>query len=182
MYHLLETMDRLHVSGFSLLEWSGVAAVVLLILAILILILKRTLTIPAQSSGPQDEPPMANGRAKILIVDDDPLILEIMPRLLGERGYRVVGVSTGEQAVDYMRKNGADLILLDLFIGEGIDGAETYRQIRAIRPFQRVIVLSGHATPEKVSALRRLGVEHYLIKPVPIATLVQAIRAELNHP
>jgi response regulator of citrate/malate metabolism len=42
--------------------------------------------------------------------------------------------------------------------------------------------MSSHASPERVSAIRHLGVEHYLIKPVPIAILTQAIRTELDRP
>jgi DNA-binding NarL/FixJ family response regulator len=81
-----------------------------------------------------------------------------------------------------MKTNGADLILLDLLLGAGMDGTATYDQIRRIRPFQRVIVLSGYATPDQVAALRRIGVEHYLIKPVPRLMLAQTIRTELSRP
>lgn len=181
MYRLLETLDRLHISGFTLLEWCGVTAVSLVILTLLWRVLKPMVKVALGRPHPRahrlpDEPRPSIGKEKILVVDDDALVLEMMRRLLGELGYTVVGVDSGEKAVDYMRNNGADLLLLD------IDGTETYRQIREIRPFQRVIVMSGYADPEKVAGIRRLGVEHYLIKPVPLAMLAQAIRMELDRP
>jgi CheY-like chemotaxis protein len=187
MYRLLETMDRLQISGFTLLEWFGVAAVLLLILLVLLKLLNRVFKgtfagHAPRSPGVSARPQPATRKEKILVVDDDPLVLEMMQRLLGELGYFVVGVNSGASAVEYMRNNGADLLLIDLVLGKGMDGVETYRRIRETRPFQRVIVVSGYANPEKVADIRRLGVEHYLIKPVPLATLAQAIRSELDRP
>jgi CheY-like chemotaxis protein len=187
MYKMFEVKDRLHVGGFTLLEWCGVAALLLGILWVLVKIRKRRFPVAPNvrtplATGPLGGPPSARSKAKILVVDSDPTVLEMMQRRLGELGYHVVGVDSGEKAVAYMQKNGADLILLDLVVGEGLDGAGTYRKIRDVRPFQRVIVMSSHASPERVSAIRHLGVEHYLIKPVPIAILTQAIRTELDRP
>jgi CheY-like chemotaxis protein len=187
MHHLFEVKYRLHVCGLTLFEWCGVAALLLGALLLLVKIRKRRhrdasgVRLPI-ATGPLGGSPSARSRAKILVVDDDPLVLEMMSHLLTKLGYHIVGVDTGEKAIAYMLKNGADLILLDLVLEAGMDGIETYRKIRAIRPFQRVIVISGHASPEKVAAIRHLGVEHYLIKPVPLGTLTQTIRAELDRP
>lgn len=187
MHYLFDFTTRLHVYGFNLLEWCGVVAILLGVLLVLIKTRQRMFRNtpgdhPPVALGPLGGSPSARSKAKILVVDDDPLALEMMDHLLGKLGYHVVGVNTGQKAIDYMQQNGADLILLDMVMGKEMDGIETYRQIRARRPFQRVMVISGHASPEKVAAIRHLGVEHYLIKPVPIAILAQTIRSELDRP
>jgi CheY-like chemotaxis protein len=173
------------VMGLTLLEWWGVLALILFIPPVLLLPwIRRRNGIAGGAGREAGGSPVAlpTGHEKILVVDDDPLVLESMQRTLGSLGYQIVGVPSGEEAVQYMKTNGADLILLDLLLGAGMDGTATYDQIRRIRPFQRVIVLSGYATPDQVAALRRIGVEHYLIKPVPRLMLAQTIRTELSRP
>lgn len=172
-----------HTVGLAMQEWGALVGVLLFI--VMVTIVSRAWRLPRRT-GP-GQPEMAVSVAspeneKILVVDDDPLIVEAVQRSIGSLGYQVVGVDSGEKAVEYMHQNGADLILLDLVLGSGMDGVRTYEEIRKIRPFQRVIVISGYATPEGVAAVRRLGVEHYLIKPVPPLMLAQAIRTELRRP
>ena len=173
--------------GFTVLEWCGIAAIVAVSLAGGFYLFQRLLgfsprlgTPHRREPTPAGKPP--SGKEKILIADDDPLVTDMMSRLLGRLGYQVVSVDSGEKAVEYMQKNGADLILLDAIMGPGMDGLEACRRIRQFRPFQRVIMISGHASPERVAAIRSQGVEHYLIKPVPLLTLAQSIRAELDRP
>ena len=172
-----------HTVGLALQEWGALAGILLFV--VVVTMVSRALrlhphTDPATAEkGAAALPP---GTEKILVVDDDPLIVEAVRRMIGSLGYQIVGVDTGEKAVEYMQRNGADVILLDLVLGSGMDGVQTYEEIRKIRPFQRVIVMSGYATPEGVAAVRRLGVEHYLIKPVPPLMLAQAIRTELRRP
>lgn len=187
MYRLWEKLGDAQVNGFSVLEWFGIAAIVLLFVIGAMCLLRRLFGLsprfcpPFKNNGtPSGHPPA--GKEKILIADDDPVVLEMMNRLLSNLGYQVVGVRSGEQAVQYVTNNGADLILLDALMEPGMDGVEACRQIRQLRPLQRVIMISGHASPERVAAIRNLGVEHYLIKPVPLMTLAQAIRMELDRP
>lgn len=122
------------------------------------------------------------GHEKILIVDDEPIVRETTARCLQELGYQVVSVVSGEDAVRYMETNGADLILLDLRLEPQADGVETFRQIRQIRPLQKAIVMTGYAGPDEITAVRALGIAHYLIKPTPISLLARSIREELDRP
>ena len=187
MHQFFVKMGAVEVIGFTVLEWCGIAAIILFCLAGTLRLLRRLRgssprLVPPHRLDRAPDSPSLTGNEKILVADDDAVFREMMDRLLSGWGYHVVGVSDGEKAVEYMRNNGADLILLDALMGAGIDGEETCRRIRQFRPFQRVIMISGHASPERVAAIRNLGVEHYLIKPVPITTLAQSIRAELGRP
>jgi len=69
---------------------------------------------------------------KILVVDDSEEQRKIAYNMLETLNYSVVTVSGGEEAVDYMRNNSADLMVLDMIMAPGIDGLETYRQVLKI--------------------------------------------------
>ena len=127
-------------------------------------------------------PALPGGHEKILVVDDERIVRESTTRCLAELGYQVVSVDSGEAAVQYMESNGADLVLLDLRLAPNIDGVETFRRISALRPLQKAIVMTGFAGPAEISAVRALGIAHYLIKPTPIGLLARAIREELDRP
>jgi len=177
-------LTNIEMGGFNTLEWLGLATLIFIAGAI---ILKRTLRLSVSCEiRKTDAQPAAQalpkGKEKILVMDDDTLQLKSLRIILTKLGYQVVCMETGGQTVAYLKHSGADLVLLDLFMKNGMDGIETYRQIRALRPFQRAIILSGYAEPKHVSALRNLGIENYLVKPVSLPLLAAAIRAELDRP
>ena len=120
--------------------------------------------------------------ARILIIDDDPDIVEAMRVVLESKDYKVVSAKSGAEGLKKIKLEKPDLVILDVMMERGIDGIETYRRIRALRPLQRAIMLSGSAHPDQVKSLRLLGVESYLIKPVTLPLLAHAIRAELDRP
>jgi len=81
---------------------------------------------------------MGNGET-ILVVDDIKEQREIASRILKKLRYSVATVSSGEEAVDYMSDNSADLLVLDMIMDPGIDGLDTYREILALHPGQKAI-------------------------------------------
>src|SRR5262249_7046760 len=85
---------------------------------------------------------VAGGHERILIVDDDQGQREVARELLGTLGYRVDVVGSGEEALTYLHDNRADLLVLDMVMPPGIDGAETYRRVLELRPTQRAIIVS----------------------------------------
>ena len=113
-------------------------------------------------------------------VDDEPPVVELHSRMLTKLGYQPIPANSGEEAVEYLKHNQADLVLLDLVMAPGLDGVDTFRQVKALHPHQKGVILSGYAQPSKVAAMRDMGVTHYLIKPVPMGILAQAIRDELD--
>lgn len=125
------------------------------------------------------ESSLPQGNETILIVDDDAAVLRAHSRLVGKLGYNVERAPSGKDAIEFVRSQHADLIILDLLMPE-MDGMETFRAIKKINPDQRAIVLSGFAGPAMVSAIKSLGVGSYLVKPAQVSILARAIREELD--
>ncbi|NLB54408.1 MAG: response regulator [Lentisphaerae bacterium] len=126
----------------------------------------------------------ANGE-KVLIIDDDKLQLEVNSRILNKLGYSVVTAQSGEEAVEVIKKcaqNGEfpDLLLLDMIMGEGINGTETFRRIKTYNPNQKAVILSGYAESVNVIDAQRLGAGPYIRKPVSIERMSMVLHKELN--
>jgi len=116
----------------------------------------------------------------ILVVDDIFEQREIASTILTELGYRVTTAESGEQALDLARKERFDLLLLDMILGEGMDGFDTYRSIKSLVPEQAAIITSGFSETTRVTEAIRIGVGRYIKKPYMINTLGMAIRQELD--
>ncbi len=117
---------------------------------------------------------------KILVVDDIQEQREIASSILSELGYSVAAVSSGEGAVEYLRNNSADLILLDMILDQEMDGLDAYRRILEINPGQKAIIVSGFSETDRVVEAKRLGASQYLSKPYTLRNLCTAIRSELD--
>ncbi|MDO8672761.1 MAG: PAS domain S-box protein [Dehalococcoidia bacterium] len=120
------------------------------------------------------------GKERILLVDDDELQREVAGSLLTKMGYEVNAVSSGLEALAYLREHKADLILLDMIMPGGIDGLETYRQIVQMNPGQKAIIVSGHAETNRVREAQALGSGQFLRKPITLQKLAKAVRDELE--
>lgn len=123
---------------------------------------------------------IVGGSEKILVVDDDPIQREVSSRVLMKLGYEVVTAENGEEAVEIIRDRPYDLVILDMIMPPGIDGAETYRQILEIRSGQKGIILSGFSESDRVIMAQELGARAFVKKPVNMKTLAAAVRAELD--
>jgi PAS domain S-box-containing protein len=128
------------------------------------------------------EAELPTGRERVLVVDDDPIQREVALRLLGRLGYAANAAASGEEAVERLRSEEADLLVLDMVMPPGIDGAETYRRAVGVRPGLRAVVVSGFAESERVHEAQRLGAGPYVRKPVTLGQLARAVRAELDRP
>jgi len=116
----------------------------------------------------------------ILVVDDMPEQLEIASLMLDKLGYRVVTVPGGEAAVEYLKENTADLVLLDMIMEPGIDGLESYRQILSICPGQKAIIASGFSESDRVREAEALGAGGYIKKPYLLEQVGLIVRNELD--
>ncbi len=116
----------------------------------------------------------------ILVVDDMPAQREIATGILERLGYRCRSVASGEEAIEFLRKKTADLVILDMIMEPGIDGYETYRQIISIRPGQKAIVASGFSETERVRKTQAIGAGCYIKKPYTIAGIGKVIKEELQ--
>jgi len=122
-----------------------------------------------------------NGHGEtILIVDDVEQQRNIASLMLNKLGYAVNAVPSGEAAIEYMKNNSADLVVLDMIMDPGIDGLETYKKILEYKPDQKAIIASGFSETWRVKEAQRLGAGAYVKKPYTIEKIGQAVVAELG--
>ena len=117
---------------------------------------------------------------KILIIDDDISVSDSIKGVLEDEGFLVDVVYSGEEAIEYLKENTVDLVLLDMIMDPGIGGRETYERILKIHPNQKAIIVSGFSETDAVKETKKLGVGQYLKKPITLQKLGTAIRAELK--
>jgi len=122
---------------------------------------------------------LAGKGESILIVDDVAEQREIASKMLIKLGYSATAVSNGEAAVDYIRDNTVDLLVLDMIMDPGIDGLETYKRILDLNPAQKAVIASGFSETDQVKEAQRLGAGTYIKKPYTLERLGAAVRAEL---
>lgn len=123
---------------------------------------------------------LAGKGESILVVDDIAEQREIATKMLTRLGYLVVSVSSGEAAVDYLKNNAVDLLVLDMIMDPGIGGLETYKRILDLHPKQKALITSGFSETDQVKEAQRLGAGAYLKKPYTLKNLGTAVGAELN--
>jgi PAS domain S-box-containing protein len=134
---------------------------------------------------PEDLGPLARSEylgqgETILVVDDVPEQRSLAAAMLGNLGYRVQTVSGGEEAVEVLRAQAVDLLVLDMIMDPGIDGLETYKRILAIHPGQRAIIVSGFSETDRVRQAQALGAGAYVRKPYVLEKIGLAVRRELD--
>jgi len=116
----------------------------------------------------------------VLVVDDVQEQREIASKILKKLGYSVTTVSSGEEAVDYLKDNTADLLILDMIMDPGIDGLDTYKKIIELHPKQKAIIASGLSETERVKEAQKLGAGAYVKKPFLLEKIGLAVREELE--
>ncbi|MFZ4437842.1 MAG: response regulator [Syntrophales bacterium] len=116
----------------------------------------------------------------VLVVDDIEEQREIASRLLTKLGYDVRLASSGEEAVEYLKSNKADILVLDMIMTPGIDGLETYQRILKINPEQKAIMVSGFSETDRTTKVQKLGIGAYVKKPYVLEKIGVAIRDELK--
>jgi DNA-binding NtrC family response regulator len=109
---------------------------------------------------------------RALVVDDEPDFLETLVNRLGKRSIDTAGVRSGEEAVEVMKKQLFDVVVLDIKMPGGMDGIETLREMKKIQPLAEVILLTGHASVETSIEGMKLGAFDYLIKPIKLEELL----------
>jgi DNA-binding NarL/FixJ family response regulator len=121
--------------------------------------------------------PEGRGRVRILLVDDHTFLRAGTRRILeDESDFEVVGeAGDGEEALDLAQATNPDVVVLDIGL-PGMDGIRVCSALRARRPEQRVVVLTGHTADVLVQTLHRLGVEGYYLKSAAPQDLVAGIR------
>jgi two-component system response regulator (stage 0 sporulation protein F) len=107
---------------------------------------------------------VTTARRRILVVDDAGPVVVLCVNVLQALGYAVKGANRGEAALELLRKEAFDLMVLDYKM-PGMTGFEVFHQARALHPGMRVVLVTGHGTPEIMSEATRLGFDAILLKP-----------------
>ena len=112
---------------------------------------------------------------RVLIVDDEEDFLETLVSRLGKRHIDATGVTSGEEALELMKKKLFDVVILDIKMPGGMDGIEALREMKGIQPLAEVILLTGHASVETSIEGMKLGAFDYLLKPIKLEELMAKI-------
>jgi len=136
------------------------------------------------------EPQMAEAAdipSSVLVVDDEPVVLQLFSRLLSEKGLRTRTASSAEEALKLLEEGGIACVLADKNM-PGMDGIEMLRRMREAQPHCAFIVMTGYASTESAIEALRLGAVDYLQKPFEdldvvaqrIEDAIQQVRSDID--
>lgn len=112
----------------------------------------------------------------ILIVDDEKGIRDTLRGVLEDEGFAVESVATGEACLEITRKQHFACILLDIWLGSGIDGLETLRRLREEDSDAAVVMISGHGNIETAVKSTKLGAFDFIEKPLSLERTVVTVK------
>ena len=115
----------------------------------------------------------------ILVVDDDTELRKVLSSILSEEGYSVETVENGEQAIRVSEKKRFDLALIDIKLPD-MEGTELLQRLKAKQPHIVMIIVTGFPTIENAMGALNEGADGYILKPLEIGKLLQAVRKHLN--
>jgi DNA-binding response OmpR family regulator len=116
---------------------------------------------------------------RVLVIDDDPGVRDYVEALGVRRGWRTFVATGGEEALGGLGETRPDVITLDMML-PGIDGLETLRRLKEVRPDLPVIMVSGQERLVTADRARALGASDFLCKPFAAEDLEAALRAALG--
>jgi len=117
----------------------------------------------------------------ILIVDDEANIRQSLEGVLKDEGYSCALAKDGNDALRQLQSLQPSLVLLDIWM-PGMDGIETLRHIKEMRPGTPVVMMSGHATISTAIRATKLGASDFIEKPLEVEPVLNAIRRSLGSP
>lgn len=112
---------------------------------------------------------------RVMLVDDEVEFLETLVKRLKKRKLDVTAASSGKEALRILEEQPLDVVVLDVKMPD-MDGIETLKQIKTIRPLVEVIMLTGHASVEVAIQGMELGAFDYLMKPMDIDELLYKLQ------
>jgi len=119
--------------------------------------------------------------AKILVVDDNPQIVDVVGTYLRQEGYGVLGALTSDEGLKLAILSRPELVLLDIGL-PGTNGIELLKRIRSLSPTTRVIMVTGNSDPVLARETLELGALAYIDKPFDFAYLKRVIAMALMSP
>ncbi len=119
-------------------------------------------------------------KTTIHVIDDEPIIHEVLGELLTSEGYEVEISSCGEEAIDKYSTQSFGLVLLDLLM-PGMDGIEVLKKIRKIEPHAVIIIITAYASVESAISAMKTGAFDYIQKPFKHDELLLIIKRAIEH-
>lgn len=116
---------------------------------------------------------------RILVIDDEPGVRAMLEAILGDEGYVVESVETGEEGVSAAREGGHDALLLDVWL-PGIDGLETLSRLKTKGVDAEVVMISGHGTIDTAVRATKLGAYDFIEKPLSLEKTLLVVRNALR--
>jgi len=126
----------------------------------------------------EDERGRVEGRPRILVVDDDPTVSEVVGRYLDQAGYRVRILADGELALSEALADPPDLVVLDLML-PGLGGLDVFRELRAAQPVPVIMLTALSDETDRLAGLE-LGADDYVTKPFSPRELVLRVQSVLR--
>lgn len=116
--------------------------------------------------------------ARILVLEDDPDLRDVLCDLLTHEGYEVADASRGEDAVALAARGPFDLVVADVRL-EGMDGLDALARMRVHQPDVRSVIITGYSSEEQTIRAVRLGVGEYIKKPFSMQDFLERVNAQL---
>jgi DNA-binding NtrC family response regulator len=116
---------------------------------------------------------------KLLSVDDEEELVSAVVERLELRGIAAVGVTSGDEALQKLREEQFDALIIDVKM-PGIDGLDVLRTVSRRHPDVKVILMTGHGSAEDSEIGRRLGAVAYLQKPVDLTDLLETVETSVS--
>jgi CheY-like chemotaxis protein len=139
------------------------------------------LEIEASPRPPEELDEVAGGKETILLVEDEPLLLDLLKLVLEEKGYRIATATDGQEALDVYTKykDTIDLVLSDMGLPK-LGGWETFQKMREVNPDVKVILASGFVNPELKLEMMKQGAKDFVQKPYVPHRILRRIREVLD--
>lgn len=112
--------------------------------------------------------------ARILIVDDEDYVRDLIRNALEPCGFEIATAASGEEALEELQRAEFDLVLSDVVM-PGMEGLELLKQIRKRHPGVKVVILTGYAREQNISDFLLNGAEEYLLKPFQVHELLATV-------
>lgn len=116
----------------------------------------------------------------VLIVDDEPGILEALSSVLSDEGFDTVCTESGKEAIELYRSRRPDVVFLDIWLPDW-DGLETLQALREADPTAAVIMMSGHGTTSTAVKALKMGAFDYLEKPLSYGQAVDSVQGAIAY-
>lgn len=104
-------------------------------------------------------------QARVLVVDDDPVVAKSFDRVLSGKGYAVITARDGPEALEKLAREDYDAVFTDIRM-PGMDGLEVAARIKATRPWLPVVIVTGYGSPASEARAKEIGVAGFLHKPL----------------